>query len=484
MLNNNRSIVLKIEHLSYIFMAFLLLLYSVYRSYSLSFTHDESYSFINIIHGSFYQVVSNDSYWISANNHIFNSLCMKYAEILFGPTEFNLRLHSIIAHVLYLLFTFLIVKEIKPTRLQIVCFIVLNFNPYLLDFFSLARGYALSIAFMTMSVYFFIQFTKKESILSVSICLLAALLATLANFSLITFTVSIIILFECFMIMKRYSLKEFLLKNVPIVISTLCLYSLYRWPITQLINHGQLFFGGEEGLWSDTVISSIEVYLYHSTNFDFFKLCLKFFIITIVILHICMFYKRIKEKNIQALDYVFIIMILILSINYTQHFFMNTSYFKERFAMFLVPLFFISSINCFIFLYEINFGLKIVSSVFALAIALIAGSVCKDSLNLSYTYNWLYDANTKEMLNDLSLSKAEYNAPVKLGITWLFEPSINFYIETKKIQGLLPVNRDGVKGEYDFYYVDKDELPSFDKSDKIILKSYKTAGSALFRKIK
>lgn len=484
MLNSYRSIVLKIEHLLYISIALLLLLYSSYRSYTLSFTHDESYSFINIIHGSFYQIVSNDSYWISANNHIFNSLCMKYAEILFGPTEFNLRMHSVIAHVIYLIFTFLILKEIKPTRLQIVGFIVLNLNPYLLDFFSLARGYALSIAFMTMSVYYFIQFTKKENLTHISVCLLAALLATLANFSIITYTVSIIILFECYMITKQYSFKQLLLKNIPILISLLCLYSLYYWPITQLINHGQLFFGGEEGLWIDTVMSSIEVYLYHSTNFGFFKLCLIFFIISIVVIHAFIFYKRIKDKIIYSLDYSFIIMILILIINYTQHFFMNTSYFKERFAMFLVPLFFISSINCFIFLYQTNFTLKIISSVFALAILLIAGSVSKDSLNLSYTYNWRYDANTKEMLNDLTLSKADYNRSVKLGITWLFEPSINFYIETKKIQGLLPVNRDGVKGEYDFYYVDKDELTSFDKSDKIILKSYKVAHSALFRKIK
>lgn len=478
-----RSITLKTEHLFYLLVSVILLMYSGYRGYTLSFTHDESYSFINIIHGSFYQVVSNDSYWISANNHIFNSLCMKYSEILFGSSEIYLRMHSIVAHVLYLLFTFLIVKELKPTRLQVVGFILLNFNPYLLDFFSLARGYALSITFMTMSLYYFIQFTKKESIFSVWACLFSALLATLANFSIITFTVSVILLFECFMIIKRYSIKQFLIKNIPILITLLCLYSLYRWPITQLINHGQLFFGGEEGLWTDTIISSIEVYLYHSKDFTFFKLCLKVLIIAIVTLHFFIFYKKIRQKNISQLDYSFIIMILILSVNYIQHFFMDTSYFKERFAMFLVPLFFISTLNCLIFLYQTNYTLKIISSVFALLIVLIVSFICKDSLNLSYTYNWQYDANTKEMINDLSVSKAGNKVPVKLGTTWLFEPTINFYIETKKIQGLLPVNRDGITGEYDFYYVDKNELDGFNKSDKVLLKSYTKAGSALFKKI-
>lgn len=480
-----RSIVIKTEHVFYLLISLLLLSYTGYRCATLSFTHDESYSFINIIHGTFYHIVSNDSYWISANNHILNSLCMKYSEMQFGPNEFNLRMHSFFAHIVYLLFTFLLIKNLKSKPLQIIGFLFLNLNPYLLDFFSLARGYALSIAFMVMSVYYFIEFTKKESLKYIFTCLFTALLATLANFSMITFTVAVIFLFECFMIIKRYKPTQLIIKNIPIVLAVLCLYSLYRWPITQLITHGQLFFGGDEGLWKDTVISSIEVFLYHSSYTDIFIPFFKFSVIALLVAYVYIFYKKIKQKTFYGLDYVFFIMIMILGINYTQHFFMETSYFKERFAMFLVPLFFLSLINALVFFWEDYFILKTISSVFALVTIVVIALICKSSLNTSYTYNWQYDADTKKLLNDLSfVQKLENRNSFNLGITWLFEPTINFYRETKKLYWLAPVNRDGVKGDYDFYYVHESEYEGLEKTNKLFIKNYSISKATLFKKIK
>ena len=68
--------------------------------------------------------------------------------------------------------------------------------------------------------------------------------------------------------------------------------------------------------------------------------------------------------------------------------------------------------------------------------------------------------NTKNMITDLERAYItdairDRNTPpqIKLGINWLFEPTVNFYRTTKSLKWLKEVNRDGFKGDYDYYYI-------------------------------
>jgi len=70
------------------------------------------------------------------------------------------------------------------------------------------------------------------------------------------------------------------------------------------------------------------------------------------------------------------------------------------------------------------------------------------------------------------------NKKTKLGIIWLYEPSINFYIKTQKLDWLEEVNRSGVEGDFDFYYVDG--LDYF-KDEKKVIKEYKITHSYLLK---
>jgi len=97
-----------------------LLMYTGYRSYGLSFTHDESLSYTYMVHNSFMEIMSNRTSMVSANNHILNTLSMKFFESILGNSEWALRIQSVISHLLYLIFSFLLMKDIK-NKLLILC---------------------------------------------------------------------------------------------------------------------------------------------------------------------------------------------------------------------------------------------------------------------------------------------------------------------------------------------------------------------------
>ncbi len=408
---------------------------------------------------------------------------MKYSEMLFGASELALRMHSVIAHVIFLLFSYLILKHVKKPWIKLAGFLILNVNPFLLDFFSLARGYALSLSFMMVSIYYFIEHTKTEKDKHLIICLITALLSTLANFSMMVFVVSLIGLFECFMIAKRYTLKSFILKNIPVLMAILCLYSFYKWPITKLIEHKELYFGGYIGLWRDTALSSILFYLYGCKYTEIFGYFLRFLLLAGITVNFYILFYKIKTKIFKGLDYVFVLFSFIIIVNYVQHIVLKTNFFTERVALFLVLLFFISIINAWHYFSEKKLSQKILSGITMSILLIVITFTASDSLNLSRSCDWGYDANTKEMVFDME-KQIDKSHKIKLGITWLFEPTINFYRETKSLNWLEPVNRDGLNGDYEFYYVNDGDLNSFDKTNKILIKTYPESGASLFKKLK
>ena len=235
----------------------LMLIYTAYRAYALSFTHDESFSFNHYVNSSVSDIFTYNLSPVIANSHILNTLSMKWLGAIFGNSEFVLRFHSVLAHVLYLIFTYLILKETQSKFILIFGFIVLNCNPYLLDFFSLARGYALSISFMVISCYYLITFIKYKKTSSLNISLIMSILAVLANFSLISFSAALIIVFELIFILSKEKLSAVIKKNIPILLTAIILFLIYKGPIKVLIDNNELNFGGNSGLWFDTVISSI-----------------------------------------------------------------------------------------------------------------------------------------------------------------------------------------------------------------------------------
>ena len=115
---------------------------------------------------------------------------------------------------------------------------------------------------------------------------------------------------------------------------------------------------------------------------------------------------------------------------------------------------------------------------------LLAGSMLlhfRHCVNLEYASNWTYDAATRQVLVDLEKEKDRSGKEkIRLGITWWFEPGINFYRETKHLGWLEKVTREGVNGNYDYYYISPEDI-QFLPPGKQIVHEYPIAGSGLYK---
>lgn len=460
----------------------LLLAYTGYRASILSFTHDESFTFTHYVSASVANIISYNINPVIANNHILNTLCMKLFSGLLGNSELILRLHSFLAHILYLWMTYSILKTTNSRFILVFGFILLNVNPYLLDFFSLARGYGLSIALMAGSLYCFIKFTQQNHLKLLIISLSLTLLAILANFSMISYALALFVVIELYFIYTKLPQKEFIKYNLHIVVFLIVVFWIYFGPITVLKNRNEFYFGGSRGLWFDTAISSIICYLYETLFFESLIYFYRFLVVFVSFASMWIIYKQIKARALNVLSYINLIFIVILCISVLQHVLMGGLFFISRVALFLVPLFFFSLLNI-IFndsLFSKKFGLF--SKTIIIVTSLLSVFILVNGLKKVNIKEWNYDADTKTMLSDLNIFR-QNNPHVKLGITWVFEPTINFYKNTHKLNWLQDANRDGLNGEYDYYYVEQNDLNSFNKENKFLIKKYTTSGSELYKRI-
>src|ERR1035437_6526820 len=168
---------------------FFLLFYVVYRAYYLSFTHDEALSFEIIL--------GNKAFSETANNHFLNTFLMSICYKFFGSSEFSLRLPNIFGFILYAFACFELLKN-KNIFIILVGISFLLLNPYLIDFFSLARGYGLALGFFMLSLLYLLKATQVETLNSflknASLTMLFSVAACFSNLTYINANLVILLL--------------------------------------------------------------------------------------------------------------------------------------------------------------------------------------------------------------------------------------------------------------------------------------------------
>ncbi|MGE0077067.1 MAG: hypothetical protein AB7S48_04315 [Bacteroidales bacterium] len=76
------------------------------------------------------------------------------------------------------------------------------------------------------------------------------------------------------------------------------------------------------------------------------------------------------------------------------------------------------------------------------------------------------------------------NEKIKLGINWLFEPSINFYIKTKKLKWIEKVNRDGVNDIQDYYYIFENDTSILKNINYTLVYKFENTNTILLKRNK
>lgn len=214
---------------------------------------DEAITFFTYVKSG--EFIPGLAYW-SANNHYLNSLLTYITYNLGGMDEWLLRLPNLLIFPLFAWFTYRIVSGFLSPRISWLTTLAIFGSHYLLEFFAYSRGYGLSLTFMMGGLFYLREFfiSKKTSYLpGFLICLSLMLFANLSTFplaGLLVITMVAVLSGRRFSRQQRWLYGS--LSTIPLAFGL--------WATFSLRAEGQLYYGGENGFWMDSVGSLLLVF--------------------------------------------------------------------------------------------------------------------------------------------------------------------------------------------------------------------------------
>jgi len=462
----------------------------VHRATVASFTHDESYSFMYYPQLPFLDIVFHKESF--TNNHLLNSLGMKFAGALFGTSELSMRSPNILAFIVYLIYAFLLLRHLDPMA---ACFgyLILVSNPIILEMFSIARGYGISIGFMLMALFHLTRALRSKSISHIVLFHIAGILAVLGNFVLFGTYLAI---FSTYFILRwieivRYRIGYTKLRMEAIVngVMILVAFCILVLPITRTLDENKLDFGGKEGFFDSTVFSVVASSI---PGISIAGVQLPWIIGAIIAITLFMFLASYRNRSVrsgafadQRKTFIALTMVLFftsLSI-VLQHLLFNVDYPVARFALYLLPLTFLALIyygtvlrGCLV---------RLTHQVFIALFGLFSIFVLWPQFGPYRSIEWQYDLCTKEavqlIVDDMDAERVN-EGNVKVGITWLFEPTINYYRDHWGLTDLQRMDRNGLGPNDAYRYLVKQEADPKELEEFTLMKEFETCGTVLYRK--
>lgn len=462
--------------------------YTGYRAAVLSITWDEAFSYLQFVR---HEIFIPEKYeQMHANNHFLNTWLNIYFVKAFGVSELVLRLPSLIAHILFLFFSFKLVKNFENKWLVVASFLIINLNPYLLDFFSLSRGYALSLGLMMASIYYLYAYFSTAFKMKYAIyCCIAGALATLANFVILNYFVvsfGIVLLVAGYQFLKK-SGKEANQSLITIVISSSIVF-LSLWflvPIAlKLKEGGALFYGGNNGFWTDTICTLTERCFYELPYPHIFEMAAKGFLFLVLITAILfLIFKTIKKAITTSVLFLGVLTSLILLCalsTIVQHHFLGTLLLIDRTAMFFVVLF---NLVLVFFINELTKQNKKAIYLSLLANLFVVFHFVW-AFNLQYVLEWKSNADVKQMISDLKkvVEIPKEKTSIDICIPLSFDQPINYYRAVDNLNWINTVERSSTANYlYDYLYLEPREFQSINNDSLTILNTYPITKNILAR---
>lgn len=449
-------------------LAILLIVYVAFRAMCVSITHDEAFTFFYYVNKPWAETLKVTY----TNNHFLNSILAKITSSIFGDSEFALRLPNVFGGALFFIFGARLTTRIHSGKwFPVFAFVALTFNPFVLDFFGLCRGYGLSLGLLMVAVYAqYRAFTEKEPLRFEVVALLFSALALLANYTLLNFFLihaAFIFASATVRIMKSKSdqvrRKFYLKRYIPFAVLTLAFMLQFLSMILRLNENGNFNFGGTAGFWSDTVFSLaiyscfpilrgndwISAYVTVAAGFLFV------IAFTVTLINI------IKGKNSANAKLLVFLATTITGSGtaiFVQHHLLGVPFSMDRTAIYFIPLFTLMIVT----LVSLNDRWRLLKYPILAVVFLPMILALLINLNLNSVIFWPRDAHMQEA-SDIMISDAE-NAVRKgdhllVDVPFDVKPTFNYYVyrsNTKAI-ALCRFDENNLRREADWLMIFADE---------------------------
>jgi len=304
------------------------------RAIYVPLAHDEIATFHNYIQiGKFLPWFSH---W-DANNHILNSAISAFFYRMFGLSPLVIRLANLIMFPLFCLYLWKTGKFFSSPVVRWAFFISLLMAHGFIEFFSLSRGYGISMALLMPALYYLISMTEIYSRGRLMSVIFWGAFATLSNLSLFnTFLLFILYMFLFAGFSDQFtSLKQRIRSVAWIALTGFPFLILFTMISFEFKAKGLLYTGGGNGIWEDTV-KTLFARLFSTENL---LLLILMIILSLMILIVSI--NRLKrERRIFSPRLVYVIFLagnLVGAV--LLHLVFRVNYPENRVALFLFPLF-------------------------------------------------------------------------------------------------------------------------------------------------
>jgi hypothetical protein len=447
----------------------LLFALNIYRAWTQSITHDEAHSYNIFIASSISHVFVD----YQAGNHVLQSFLSKLSVQWFGLSEFTLRLPSLLGGLLYLVSAFRLSRFLFGGRwLTALSVAALCLNPLVLDFLSAARGYGLGLGFLLWALYHLMRYFDDSHQLRLYKAGLGFGLSVASTLIFLYPAAALIALVPAILAAdgalsgtpgearRRFwtAVDQF---AGPALLTAFLILVI---PLSRATR--EHFYYGADTL-NEFVESLADSAFFHTVNLYAIAERVPGFEWRIPVLHrgllpavllasavlaVIAARKWLRLRRFSALEcrerasiLVAGAMVLLLAMMLVNHWTFGVRYLLSRTAIFWMPLF---TLAVMLLIAVPRKPVSIPALVFAVgAIGMFLAGFSADSYG-----EWSYDRLTKDAVR-IVRERNSAGREVRMGVSWGFEPSINFYRQRYRLDWLKPVDRDGPDRDFDFYYL-------------------------------
>jgi hypothetical protein len=472
-------------------LAALLFGYVAWRSLRLAITWDEAANYLEYTRKGFLSPFWFPFPHFGANNHFLNTWLTFLTTRVAGPTELSLRAPVLAAHLLYLYYTARLSGTFRSSLDAVCAFGVLNLNPYLLDFFSLSRGYGLSYGLLAGSLWHLHQYLGKEfDPRHGRFALTFAVLAVSAHLTLVHFLLALVgVIVVAPVVGGPRTIPQLRRLRAGLRANRVALVGvgLFLLPtlvvIRRLERAGAFFYGGRTGFWEDTVVSMMERSLYQQrpgVSHLLGLLCL--LVVGSAVLAAARRWPRRQSAADLYLPALLALLMSCVLASIAQHHLLGVLYLTGRTALYLLVLW---TFVLVVLLRELGllnpawrYGLRGAAAL--LALHLVA------SANGRYVLEWKSGAEVREVIQVVAARRGTLptgKPTVDLGAGLEYEAPLNYYRAAAGLSWLNVVDRHARASLLnDFYLFSEQDWRGIAPDSFTVVRMYPLSGARLLQR--
>jgi hypothetical protein len=460
-------------------------IYIVARAKNVSFVCDEALSF-GILHGE-------QTFVDTPNNQWLNTLLMRVSQFIFDESEFALRSPNVASFGIYGAALLAVLSRLRHPTAKVAGFVLLAINPFLLEFFGLARGYGLSLAFSMAAIA--CTFWRKRSasarreLARMALTGAFGALAFYANFSALNLVLALlgVEMIDLGVLFYHQHTHKLPRPARRAAIGIVCASGASLLPGILYLRHlqhiGQLYYGGHSGLVTDVVGSLLRSSSCGLKCQPSWLAPAEVTVVVVAALGIAWTTYRLvggnRWQNITRATVIFAIAVLATVLESSL---LGTLYPIDRTALVYVVVF---AVFVAFVIDDVMTTISRARVVLGVAVACFAVlttvNLVRDA-NLTRTTIWAYDASSHEVIDALIRYEQRHGrppSPWKLISGFPRDEALNYYRRRFQIRWLQPVGREpAATPDGNFYYVSAQELPELPSGTQLLAR-FSSTGTEL-----